>query len=308
MATALMAAGTYNVLYGAFVVLFPNAVFHWAGMTPPNYPWLWQCVGMIVGVYGVGYAIAASNPYRHWPIVLVGMMGKVFGPIGFAGNLLAGSLPIAFGWQILTNDLVWWIPFALILLGAHRAHTHSLRVVAPDVSRMALRSKTQFGTSLEELSRISPILLVFLRHAGCTFCREALADLAEQRSEIESSGTRIVIVHMGQPEQGEELTTRYGLSDIHRVSDPSQSLYRAFGLTRGALWQLFGLPVWIRGFQAGVFRRHGVGQLIGDGFQMPGVFVVFHGEILAAFRHRLASDRPHYVSVVRELTGDPVSA
>ena len=39
----------------------------------PRYPQIWQCVGMIVGVYGVGYLVAASDPLRHWPIVLVGM-------------------------------------------------------------------------------------------------------------------------------------------------------------------------------------------------------------------------------------------
>jgi len=37
---------------------------------------------------------------------------------------------------------------------------------------------TQSGERLVELSEMSPVLLVFLRHAGCTFCREALADFA----------------------------------------------------------------------------------------------------------------------------------
>ena len=55
------------------------------GMEPPNYPELWQCIGMIVGVYGIGYLAAAADPLGHWPITLVGFLGKMFGPIGFAG-------------------------------------------------------------------------------------------------------------------------------------------------------------------------------------------------------------------------------
>ena len=112
----LLAAAIYNILFGSWSIFFPSALFQWAGMVPPNYPELWQCIGMIVGVYGLGYAIAADDPYRHWPIVLAGFLGKIFGPIGFAQALLKGSLPPSFGVILLSNDLIWWIPFGLILL------------------------------------------------------------------------------------------------------------------------------------------------------------------------------------------------
>lgn len=116
----LRAAAIYNVLWGALVVLFPNVLFDWAGMARPNYPELWQCVGMIVGVYGVGYWVAARDPFRHWPITLVGLLGKIFGPIGFAQALWVGSFNIKFGSTILTNDLIWWIPFFLILRESYK--------------------------------------------------------------------------------------------------------------------------------------------------------------------------------------------
>jgi hypothetical protein len=95
--------------------------FELAGMPAPQYPEIWQCVGMIVGVYGVGYAIAASDPARHWPIVLVGLLGKIFGPIGFLGAVLRGKLSWALGWTIVGNDLIWWVPFVAILCHAWRA-------------------------------------------------------------------------------------------------------------------------------------------------------------------------------------------
>ncbi len=115
MKWVLFAAAGYNLIWGGWVVLFPSMGFELAGLTPPRYPQIWQCVGMIVGVYGVGYAIAALDPMRHWPIVFVGLLGKVLGPLGFLDAAVRGTLPWAVGWTILTNDLIWWVPFGLIL-------------------------------------------------------------------------------------------------------------------------------------------------------------------------------------------------
>ncbi len=112
----LLAAVLYNVLWVAIVVLFPLALFRSLGMETPNNPEIWQCVGTISGVYGVGYAAAALDPLRHWTIVMLRFLGIVFGPVGFVYALAAGDLPLRFGLTLLTNDVIWWIPFALILL------------------------------------------------------------------------------------------------------------------------------------------------------------------------------------------------
>lgn len=116
MKRVLLVAACYNIGWGAFAILSPLTLFSWCGFDPlPLYPELWQCIGMIVGVYGVGYGIAASDPVRHWPIVLVGLLGKIFGPIGFVGAVTAARFPLKMGWTIVTNDLIWWVPFGLIL-------------------------------------------------------------------------------------------------------------------------------------------------------------------------------------------------
>lgn len=111
----LKIAAIYNVIWGALIIIFPHALFDFAGLPRMNYPGVWQCVGMIVGVYGIGYWVAASDPVRHWPIVLVGFLGKIFGPIGFLQSLYLGVFNLKFGSTIITNDLIWWIPFYLIL-------------------------------------------------------------------------------------------------------------------------------------------------------------------------------------------------
>ena len=119
----MLAAGVYNLLWGALVVLFPKALFTWLGVEPPpglGLP-IWQCVGMIVGVYGIGYLAASADPISHWPIVLVGFLGKIFGPLGYAMGVMQGDVPPAFGVTLPTNDLVWWVPFGMILYHAAKA-------------------------------------------------------------------------------------------------------------------------------------------------------------------------------------------
>lgn len=127
----LLFAGAYNLLWGLWVVVWPMAIFRWAEMELPRYPQIWQCVGMIVGVYGIGYLIAARDPITHWPIVLVGLLGKVFGPIGFLIAALRGELPWCWGATLLTNDLIWWLPFSLLLHDVWKIQRHR-RVRSPE--------------------------------------------------------------------------------------------------------------------------------------------------------------------------------
>lgn len=291
----LQAAAIYNVAWGAWVVLFPGHYFDLVGMEPPRYPELWQCVGMIVGVYGLGYWAASRDPLRHWPIVLVGLLGKILGPIGFLQAIVKGSLPLAFGATLLTNDFVWWIPFSIMLWRAFEASGRPDSDAGnPDLGTALRTIRTSHGRTLEEHSREAPHLVVFLRHFGCTFCREALADLARGRAALEARGTRLVLVHMASPEEASARLAPYGLDDVAHVSDPTTALYRAFRLRRGSFGQLFGLRSWTRGLVAGLLRGHGVGRLVGDGFQMPGVFLIDDGAVVREFRHRHASEVPDY--------------
>ena len=297
MRSVLLAAGLYNILWGAFAVLFPGAIFSWLGMPPPNYPQFWQCIGMIVGVYGIGYAIAAFDPVRHWPIVLVGFLGKVMGPLGMVQALWTGQLPWGFALNCVTNDLIWWVPFALILKHAWVQYQNEGNDAdLPTESSLLAEAQTTNGMSLAELSQQQPVLLVFLRHSGCTFCREALADLSAARAKIEKSGTKLAIVHMGTAESFAAFTASYGLSDVPAVSDPQRRLYRGLGLRRGKLAQLLGFSVWWRGTKS-FFAGHYPGALEGDGTQMPGVFLLQNGRVVRRFIHDNAAQRPDYAAL-----------
>ncbi len=169
---------------------------------------------------------------------------------------------------------------------------------AAQAAHLALATaRTSTGQTIAQLSESKPVLLIFLRHFGCTFCREAMADVASQRSAIEASNTQIVLVHMSDAALAETHLRKYNLTAIPHLCDPAQQLYKAMGLRRGTLGQLFGLKSWLRGFTAGILSGHLVGKLAGDGFQMPGVFLISRGEIIKTFRHASAADRPDYTQL-----------
>ena len=121
LALVLRVAAVYNILWGAWQVLAPDSFFALMGMTPMNHPMVWQGLGMVIGLYGLAYYWASYDYIRHWPIVMIGLMGKVFGPLGYIYNIAMGTAPASFGYTLIPNDLIWWIPFVMMLNHARKA-------------------------------------------------------------------------------------------------------------------------------------------------------------------------------------------
>ena len=158
---------------------------------------------------------------------------------------------------------------------------------------------TQRGETLCELSQKRPVLLVFLRHFGCQFCREAMDDLSKRRAKLERSGLDLVFVHMAENDVADDYFRKFNLAGVRHISDPTCRFYAAFGLVKGTFTQLFGLQTWIRGFTYQAKYGADVGKQLGDNFQMPGAFVIQDGEIKESYVHKTASDRPDYDKLVR---------
>ncbi len=306
-AIVLRIAAIYNIVWGLWVIALPNHLFDLTGIQRPNYPGIWQCVGMIVGVYGIGYWIAAKDFVVHWPIVLVGLIGKVLGPIGFVHSLFYGLLPWSWGFTILTNDVVWWVPFGGMLYIVlkhqsdprnqnalkmpHKEHGDEVEPEDLSVERVSSRTIVSNGINLWELGLNNKLLMVFVRHAGCTFCRETLNELKEKLPGLQSKRITPVVIHLGSPEEGQKMLDRSGLSDTLAISNPTADLYRAYELKRGQLSQLLGPRVWWRGFKSAILKGNGTGALVGDGFQLGGAFLVENGRITKSFPAKDASDK-----------------
>lgn len=158
------------------------------------------------------------------------------------------------------------------------------------------KARTQAGESLLEVTGRAPTLILFLRHFGCTFCKENLSDAARLRPSLDAAGTQLAFVHLGTEAEAAEFMKTYGFQDLPRVSDPEMRLYRAFMLRRFRWWQLFDVGTWIRGWQS-LKSGNRQGKAVGDPLQLSGAFLVSGGRILGSFRQNVASDRPDLESL-----------
>jgi peroxiredoxin len=156
--------------------------------------------------------------------------------------------------------------------------------------------KSQTGQTLASLTATQPVFLLFLRHFGCTFCREAVAEISKKRRAIEKQGACLAFVHLGTEEKAQWFFKPYGLLDVPRFGDPQGQLYQEFGLVRAELRQYLNFKS-IRRLFAAARKGHFVALPEGDVLRMPGVFLLQQGKIRKAFRHKLVSDQPDYLAL-----------
>ncbi|HKF55522.1 MAG TPA: hypothetical protein VKJ45_08770 [Blastocatellia bacterium] len=111
-------AGIYNIAWGIYSAANPQWLYRFTGMPLENHPEVFECLGMVIGLYGILYLEVARVPERGFLLAAVGLAGKILGPIGMARLIFSGQYPISAAVLCVTNDLIWWIPFAIYLYDA----------------------------------------------------------------------------------------------------------------------------------------------------------------------------------------------
>jgi peroxiredoxin len=162
----------------------------------------------------------------------------------------------------------------------------SLHQLAPS------RRVTDWTGSVFELSTLwqsAPLVLVFVRHFGCPFCRDYVAQLRDASGEFEAAGGTVAIVTMGTVEQTRLFREQQRLA-YSCLADPNQDLYRAFDVPRGNWLQVAGPAVWGPGLKAVI--RSGLGKAQGDLQQLNAEFVIdTDGRIQWAHLPRTSSEQ-----------------
>ena len=157
---------------------------------------------------------------------------------------------------------------------------------------------TNKGFDLAEMARQNPVFLVFLRHFGCIFCKEALYDIHKIQDYLLENSVVTVFVHMDTAERAETYFEDFKLKKVQHISDPACHLYHQFGLKKGKISQLYGLKTWIRGFEA---KKKGLQYSLnkeGDSMQMPGIFILCDGKVKDRYLHNTISDQPDYIKLI----------
>lgn len=176
---------------------------------------------------------------------------------------------------------------------------------APSIEQLELTTalqdiRTETDISLLDLVDQAPVLLIFLRHFGCSFCRQTLDQVSHLREQIAARGVNLVFVHLGSPERAKPYFDYYHLSDVQRVSSPDGSLYQnaIFHLSRTNPFSHFFMPVVWKGWLQGALRKYGIGMIHEDGHQMPGVFMLRDRRIWRVFRYRSIADEPDWLKLI----------
>ena len=169
-----------------------------------------------------------------------------------------------------------------------------------DVAAVLASVHAETGSSLLSLTQASPVLLIFLRHFGCSFCRQAISDVAGLRAELAARGVRPVFVHLGTPERARPFFDYYHLPNVERISDPAAILYRTppFGLRRQHWSTHFFIPKVIQAWLTGSIKKYGIGSLQDDANQMPGIFFLKDGKVARTFLYKTIADQPPYLKLI----------
>src|SRR3984957_6087 len=181
-----------------------------------------------------------------------------------------------------------------------QAMIDAVTMQADGVAQTLASIHTESGASLLALTEASPVLLIFLRHFGCSFCRQAISDVADLREELARRGVRPVFVHLGTPERAKPFFAYYGIGDVERISDPEARIYQnpVFLLPRiHPVLTLLQPAVWAGWFKGALFK-HRIGAIKEDGEQMQGLFFLKGPKIVRQFRYRTIADEPDYLKLV----------
>jgi hypothetical protein len=144
-----------------------------------------------------------------------------------------------------------------------------------------------------------PAVIVWLRHFGCVFCREQVAEIRGKRSEIEALGAGIVFVGNGTARAAAWFHKQFAADSIV-LTDPELVTYKAIG-ARSGMFSTLGPSAWSAGLRA---FRSGARQSTTKGhpYQQGGLVVMAPGNrVLYQHISKAAGDHAPVADVLAAL-------
>jgi peroxiredoxin len=166
----------------------------------------------------------------------------------------------------------------------------------PDLTLDSLEGPVQLSARWGE----QPLVIAFMRHFGCAFCREHLIQLGRAYEGLRNAGGEVIAIFQYRAEPSASFCRSRGVP-FECFGDPTRAGYRAVGLERGERKEYMGLKIyrhWIRAAKVGAY----VGKPVGDIAQRPGTFVVDRGgEVVLAHYNRSSPDNPTIAALLEAL-------
>jgi small multidrug resistance pump len=115
MTRLLWFVGGYNLLAGLGMLCLYHEGYKLLGVAKPEFNLPIQLVGVLVGLFGVGYWMVAAHPVENRNLLLLGFWSKLLGSLLGVYYVLAGKLPLFFLAVLFVSDIGYLPPFAIIL-------------------------------------------------------------------------------------------------------------------------------------------------------------------------------------------------
>jgi hypothetical protein len=112
-------AALFNLAVGGALLAAPARIAEQLGVSGPGAPFAIVMSGMLIAVFGIGYAIVARDPAGNRGIVWIGTIGKIGAATLGAMQYVAAIIPLS-TFLLGMGDLVFAALFALFLWRAPR--------------------------------------------------------------------------------------------------------------------------------------------------------------------------------------------
>ena len=229
----LFISALYFMIWSVIVIISPT-LLSTVVINKESAPLIfWDFIGLITFVLGIAMLIAAFNPYRHWPLILIVSLFHLFMIGGFLWGFADGFFNMHFLPFLFFNHLVWLIPNGYVLYQVYQRRFSTDEMLIDSFNNVQFPLSmfdTTTGENIGELSEKNPVMLIFLRHFGCPFCKDSLLSLTNYRHGLEAKGISIVLVYMSDEATANGYLSQYKLNDLMQVSDPEEIFYKSFKL------------------------------------------------------------------------------
>jgi peroxiredoxin len=147
-----------------------------------------------------------------------------------------------------------------------------------------------------------PLVVAFMRHFGCPFCREHLIQLGRHYEEVRAAGGEVIAIFQYRAEPTASFCHARGVP-FDCLGDPRRAAYAAVGLDQGERREYLSLPLLgplLRAARVGAYP----GKPEGDVAQRPGTFVVDRsGTVALAHYNVMSPDNPPMAAVLEAVSG-----
>ncbi len=168
-----------------------------------------------------------------------------------------------------------------------------------EINNIEVDGSNLTSNSLEEIIKSeSNVIMHFLRHLGCSFCRKNVENIRELIDK-HPNFPKIVFVHQSSVEDGNKYFEKY-LPGASHISNPDKTLYDIFKVNKLKSSTFFN-PIFLRNLLkltwAGYSNKLKKGD---DPTLLTGTFLYFKGLLKWVHRAKFPGEEPSWNSILKK--------